>query len=155
MNLDPLECVIFANSILLASIYVIIGLFSVLLFYYLESEGDWMDDILLDLSDFSEIGEITLEATPNQSFNCDINSQNFEFEIRTMLNGDSFISIKSGDSSYIDLASIKTGVNLCYATTLKSVSFFFLANTSKTLTRPYNYSDFDTNIKLYYGIVWL
>ena len=40
MNLDPLERVIFINSLLLASVYVIIGAISILLFCYLESEGD-------------------------------------------------------------------------------------------------------------------
>lgn len=107
-------------------------------------------DILIDFDTLTNIQEITLENTPNSSFSINVNNTEINIEIRTFVSGQSFITISTADKTLCNYSNIKVGVDLVYTGGV-GFAIFFNRENDTTPTRPYNYTDFNTNIRLYYA----
>lgn len=107
-------------------------------------------DILINIDSLRNIQEITLENTPNSSFSINVDNKEINIEIRTFTSEQSFITISTSEKTLCNYSNIKAGVDLVYTGGVNFVIFFNREN-DLAITRPYNYTDFNTNIRLYYA----
>lgn len=111
-----------------------------------------IEDVIIDIDDFSSVYEITLQSIPNQEFSTTINNEIFNIEVRTFANDRTYITIKKDDVTLCNNANIKCDVDITYFGGFRSFRFFFLRQNDKQ-DIPYNYTDFGINIGLYCGII--
>lgn len=110
-------------------------------------------DVVIDYTALKNVYEILLDNQPNVEFNINIDEKEYTIEIRTFTNNETYITIKTETETICNNASIKTGIDLAHLSTLENVVFFFERTTDKTKEKPYNYLDFNNNIRFYYGFI--
>lgn len=111
-----------------------------------------IEDVIIDIDNFSRVYEIALQPIPNQEFSTTINNQIFNVDVRTLADDKTYITIKKDDVTLCNNANIKCDVDITYFGGIKDFRFFFLKQNDKQ-DMPYNYTDFNTNIGLYCGII--
>lgn len=109
--------------------------------------------MIIDYGNLQDVYEILLDNQPNVEFNINANEQEYTINIRTFTNDETYITISTETETICNYASIKTGIDLAYLSTLENVVFFFEQTTNKTKEKPYNYLDFNNNIRFYYGFI--
>lgn len=110
-------------------------------------------DVIIDYENLQNVYEILLDNQPNIEFNINIDEKEYIIEIRTFINDETYITISTETETICNYASIKTGIDLAYLSTLENVVFFFERTTDETKEKPYNYLDFNNNIRFYYGFI--
>ena len=111
-----------------------------------------IEDVIIDIDNFSSVYEITLQAIPNQEFSTTINNEIFNIEVRTFANDRTYITIKKDDVTLCNNANIKCGVDITYFGGIRDFRFFFLKQNDKQDIQ-YNYADFNKNIGLCCGVI--
>ena len=110
-------------------------------------------DVVIDYTALKNVYEILLDNQPNVEFNINIDEKEYTIEIRTFTNDETYITISTETETICNYASIKTGIDLAYLSTLENVVFFFERTTDKTKEKPYNYLDFNNNIRFHYAFI--
>lgn len=105
-------------------------------------------DLIEDLT-FQNVYEIGITPEPNQRFTATLENRAFEFEIRTYVGNVTRITIKQDGKTLTANNGIKDGVNLTYPIWDKG-AFFFL-RTSQSGELAYNFENFGTQLRFYYG----
>lgn len=103
-----------------------------------------------NLDNFSDIYEINLNAQPNSEFTTTINNQIYRFDIKTLIDNKTQISIFK-DDEFIGGGFVKVGLNYCFMSEKENGAFFFLKNTNSNLI-DFNFSNFGNELKLYYAV---
>lgn len=109
-----------------------------------------MRDIIIDIDSLKEIQEIELSNIPNQEFNINIDNKEYEIEFRTFTDDVSYITIAKDKKTLVNLGNIKTNIDLLFLSG-DNIAMFFLDSTDTTKVSPYNYLDFTSKIRFYYG----
>lgn len=108
------------------------------------------NDILISADNLGEILEIPLDKTPNAEFDINLQNKEYKFEIRTLADDKTYITILSDDITLCNMANLKTGVDLLFFSPIENAVIFF-SPTSDIIKDGYNYADFGDSIKLYYA----
>ena len=109
-----------------------------------------MRDIIIDIDTLKEIQEIELSNIPNQEFNINIDNKEYEIEFRTFTDDVSYITITKDKKTLVNLGNIKTNIDLLFLSG-DNIAMFFLDSTDTTKASHYNYLDFTSRIRFYYG----
>lgn len=104
-----------------------------------------------DLNNFSELFEINLNANPNQTFTTTINNSIYEFDIKTLIDDKTLITIKKDGEGIVQSAPIIANQDLTYLSQDEAGQFFFIKKVNSNLIK-FNYTNFGTELALYYGI---
>lgn len=103
------------------------------------------------LDEFSALYEIPLLKEPNQRFDIYIDGESFILELRTNTDDKTFLSIWNNKGLIATGVPVSnTAVNLAYFSNFTKGAFFFLYN-KNALIDKFNFSQFDDNLRLYYG----
>lgn len=103
------------------------------------------------LDEFSALYEIPLLKEPNQRFDIYIDGESFFLEFRTNTDDKTFLSIWNNKGLIATGVPVSnTAVNLAYFSNFTKGAFFFLYN-KNALIDKFNFSQFDDNLRLYYG----
>ena len=103
------------------------------------------------LDEFTSLYEIPLLKEPNQRFDIYVDCESFILELRTNTDDKTFLSIWNNKGLIVTGApGSNTAVNLAYFSNFTKGAFFFLYN-KNVLIDKFNFSQFDDNLRLYYG----
>lgn len=105
-----------------------------------------------DLNIFDEILEINLNANPNQTFTTTLNGAIYEFDIKTLIDDKTIITIKKDGECLVQCAPVIVNQDLTYLSEKEKGQFFFIKKVNSNLI-AFNYSNFGVELALYYGIL--
>lgn len=110
-------------------------------------------EFITNLGVFSELYEINLNADPNQTFTTTLNGAIYDFDIKTLIDGTTLVTIKRDGVLICECAPVSVvNRDLTYLSREESGQFFFYKNVDSNLI-AFNYSNFGAELRLFYGVL--